>query len=263
MGRTIQDPQMADDHICSECDASFATERKLERHMRKAHNKTPTSTRTKIGVAVVAVLIVGLGAALFLTGQGSAPTTKAEGLAKLGADDDPMLGNASASVAVVEFSTPRCPSCRAFHQNQLPQIKSSYLDNGKASFHYSQFVLGYAYDKPGGIAQECAFRHEGDAGFWTLTDTLYAEQGRWDADNTADRLRTLADQEGWDADPIVTCYENRETEDAYQADLDAGDRNGVSGTPSFFVVGHDGQITAASAGDLESTIQDELARAEG
>lgn len=254
---------MPDDHECSECGQSFAIERKMERHMRTAHGKTPTSRKTKIGVAVVALMIVGLAAALFLTAQGEAPTTKAEGLAKLGADDDPMLGNASAPVAIVEFSTPRCPSCRAFHQNQLPQIKESYLDNGKASFHYSQFVLGYAYDKPGGIAQECVFRHEGDDAFWTFTDTLYAEQGRWDADNTPHKLRDLADAQGWDADPIVSCYENRETEDAYQADIDAGRDNGVSGTPSFFVVGHDGQITAASAGDLESTIEDELARAEG
>lgn len=254
---------MADDHACSECGDTFATERKLERHVLKAHGKTPTSDRTKIGIAVVAVLVVGLAAALFVTGGADDPETKEAALTQLGADDDPMLGNASAPVAVVEFSTPRCPSCRAFHQNQLPQIEQDHIETGDITFHYAQFTIGYAYDKPGGIAQECVFRHEGDDAFWTLTDTLYAEQGRWDADNTADRLRALADQEGWDADPIVSCYEDRDTEDAYQADIDAGERNGVSGTPSFFVVGHDGEITAASAGDLDQTIRDALARAEG
>lgn len=255
---------MPDDHECSECGRSFATERKMERHMRKAHGKTPTSKKTKIGVAFVALLIVGLGVALFVTGGADDPATKEAALTQLGADDDPMLGNASAPVAVVEFSTPRCPSCADFHHRQLPQIKRDHLDTGEVAFYYSQNNIGYAYDKPGGIAQECVFRHEGHDGFWTFTDTIYAELGGWDASNTAERLRDLAGQQGWDADPLVSCYENREAEDAYQRDIDAGrDNDAGPNSPFFFVVGHDGRIVRASAGDLESTIRDELARAEG
>lgn len=252
---------MASDHECPECGQDFKTDRRLRKHRSKAHGKTPMTDKRKLIYAGVGLLAVGVVAGLVLTGGGG-PDSKAAALQKLGATDDPHLGNRSAPVAVVAFETPRCPSCRAYHQRLQPQIESDYLDTGKAVLYYQQFTIGYRYDEPGGIAQECVYKHEGSDGFWTFTGTLYGEQGQWNADNTAQRLRDQAELNGWDADAVVSCYENRETQSAYSADVKAGNDNGVSGTPFFFVVGHDGKITRTSASELGQTIQQEHERAQ-
>lgn len=252
---------MAGDHECSRCGDTFPTERRRDRHMRKAHGVEPTSRKRKLAYAGVGVLAVVVVAGLLLAGGGDAPTSKGEALQKLGATDDPHMGNAAAPVAVVEFGSPRCTSCKAFHDRLLPSIRSKYLDTGEAALYYQQFIAGYRYDEPGGIAQECVHRHEGVDAFWTLTDVLYDQQGRWNEGNTASGLRDLAGQHGWDADAVATCYEDRATQSLYDGDIQSGRDNNVRGTPTFFVVGHDGETIRTSVSELDRTIQQEIDRA--
>lgn len=250
-------------HACSECGKGFKTDRKLERHMMKAHGKKPMSPTVKygaIGVALVAILAVGLVLAGGGDGgPGADAATRAENMERFDLHDDPVMGNASAPVVLVEYATPRCPSCRAVHTQLLPGLRSSYIDPGRVAYYYVQFDIGYSFDKPGGIAQECVTRHGGHQAFWNFTDLLYENQGQVNEGNVDQALRQFADGEGLDGDQLAGCYHDRATEDAWNADILSGRRNGVRGTPTFFVFGDTGEAVRTSAGDLDATIQEMLA----
>lgn len=253
---------MASDHECPECGQDFKTDRRLRKHRSKAHGKTPMTDKRKLVYAGVGLLAVGLVAGLVLTGGGGGPASKAAALEQLGATDDPHLGNESAPVAVVAFEAPSCPSCRAYEQRLFPSIKSNYIDTGKTAYYFSQYTIRRRYDEPGSVAQQCVYEHAGDEAFFTVVAEMYDRQGQLDAENTDEFLRRFSGDQGWDADAIVSCYKNRDTADDYRSDLQAGEDNGVSGTPYFFVVGHDGKITRTSASELGETIQQEYERAQ-
>lgn len=250
-------------HECSECGKSFKTDRKLERHMLKAHGKKPLGPTVKWGAAIlalIALVVVGLVLAGG-GGPGDVADTRAENMERFDANDDPLMGNASAPVVLVEFGAPACPSCRFFHTDILPDLKRNYIDTGQVAYIFSQFQL-YDFDEPGGIAQECVFRHAGDDAYWNFTDLLYRNQGDVNANNLDDVMRDFADRNGHDGEAFVDCYADRATEDAWNADILAGRRNDVSGTPTFFLFGETGEAVRVGAGDLDRTIRDMLADAE-
>lgn len=55
--------------------------------------------------------------------------------------DAPVLGEAGAKVTIIEYSDFECPFCSRFYTETLKQIKSQYVDTGKAKFVYKQFPL--------------------------------------------------------------------------------------------------------------------------
>ena len=58
---------------------------------------------------------------------------------EVSADDDAILGDKNAPVAIIEFSDYQCPFCRKFWQDTLPQLKTDYIDTGKVKLVYRDF----------------------------------------------------------------------------------------------------------------------------
>src|SRR3990167_10479500 len=57
------------------------------------------------------------------------------------ADDDPVLGNASAPVTLVEFGDFQCPFCAKFHNEARKEILNTYVETGKVKIVYRDFPL--------------------------------------------------------------------------------------------------------------------------
>lgn len=244
---------------CPHCDRTFPNGTRMEAHSRKAHGRgagNPALRRALLAVGALAVVVVL--AALVLNAP-EPPSGREANLQALGVDGDPHLGNASAPVVVVEFASPRCPSCAYFHQELLPGFRERHVDTGNVVLYYQQFTIGYAEDEPGGIAQECVHREAGSSAFFAFTHELYETQGRWDARNLDDVLRSFAQERGLSGDALAACYRDRATQALYDEDVAKGRDNGVSGTPTFFVFGQDGEAVKTGAGELEDVVQDVLA----
>src|SRR3989344_3998538 len=144
-----------------------------EHEDKKEHvNKQKSDIKNYVIVALATALIV-LGL-VWVRDSGSAPTANAP--AALGdavprappapsvpldmktlVDDDPFLGDVNAPVVMIEWSDYECPFCARFYTQTLSQIKSDYIDTGKAKFVYRDFPLGFHQQaETAALAANCA-----------------------------------------------------------------------------------------------------------
>ncbi len=145
-------------------------------------------------------------------------------------------GDANAKVKIVEYGDLRCPFCQRFFTDTEPQIISDYVNTGKASFTY----VNYAFLGPASIvaanAAECANEQ---SKFWDFHDYLYKNQPS-ESDTsiyTTDGMTKIAGQLGMDTTQFQSCLDSKKYDKVVSDDLAAGQKEGVSGTPTTFING--------------------------
>lgn len=214
----------------------------------------------------VALAVLVAGCATPAADDGSpatAPADRAANLAWFGLEDDPMLGDPDAPVVVAVFDAPKCESCALWHLHGLPDLEASRIDDGEVVLYFVQSTIGYAFDRDGGRAMECVFRHGGDdpdGSYRAFADHVYSEQREFTAENVHLFLEEHAAARGLDADVLKACYDDGETEDAVAQDWAARERTGSGGqTPVFQVFGRDGEAVKADTRTLEDAIEAALA----
>jgi protein-disulfide isomerase len=162
----------------------------------------------------------------------------------------PSVGPATAPVQIIEFSDFQCPFC--FRANPtVKQVLSTYGD--RVSLVYRHYPLpNHPNARPAAEAAACA-NEQGR--FWDYHDRLFANQNRL---GSAD-LKQHAAELGLDAKRFNDCFDSRKYESEVDADIDAGEAAGVSGTPAFFVNGR--SINGAQPFEnFKRIIDDELSR---
>ena len=68
------------------------------------------------------------------------------------------LGDKNAKNVLIEYASLSCVHCANFHNNELPEIKTNLIDNGKLKYIYKDFPL----DKPAMFASMIAHCFSGD-----------------------------------------------------------------------------------------------------
>jgi protein-disulfide isomerase len=99
--------------------------------------------------------------------------------------DDRILGAAAAPITIIEYSSLTCPHCAALHQEALPEIKKTWIAEGKARLVFRHFPLDAVALRAAAIAN-CI---EGERYFGFL-DLLFKSQKRWAKSN--DPLKALS-----------------------------------------------------------------------
>ena len=191
------------------------------------------------------------GAAVIPTalGQPSAPSIPT-GVALVSAeelvDDDPVLGNEDAPVTIVEFSDYQCPYCSRFRFETLDQIKSAYIDTGKAKFVYRDFPLSsiHPFAQKAAEASECA---DDQGKFWEYHDALFTNQ----------QLLDSADL-GLNSGDFDSCLDSGKYQQEVQKDFQDAQRAGGQGTP-YFVIGNTPLSGAQPFQNFQAAIEAELA----
>lgn len=165
-------------------------------------------------------------------------------------DGRPSKGPAGAPVQIIEFSDFECPFC--FRVNPtVDQVLSTYGDRVRLVYRHLP-LPNHPNARPAAEASACA-NEQGR--FWEYHDRLFANQSRLAA---ADLKQHAADL-GLDAAKFNSCVDSRRFQKDVDADLDAAQLLGVSGTPHFFINGR----ALSGAQPLESfkaIIDEELAR---
>jgi predicted DsbA family dithiol-disulfide isomerase len=162
----------------------------------------------------------------------------------------PVRGNPKAPVTVVEFSDFQCPYCvRA--RPTVDRVRETYGDQVRWVFRH--FPLDFhAQAEKAGEAAACA----GEQGkFWEMHDLLWANTTKL---QVAD-LKAHAASLGLDGPKFGECLDSGRYTGLVEADLEAGQGYGVSGTPAFFVNGR--PLVGAQPFDaFAQVIDDELQR---
>jgi protein-disulfide isomerase len=140
----------------------------------------------------------------------------------------PARGPADAKVTIIEFSDYQCPFCRRAE----PTVAEVLAKNeGKVRFVFRHFPLDRIHPQARGASEAAACAAE-QGKFWEYHRELFAGT---DFDRPA--LDAAAAKVGLDAAAFKDCVDTRKTQALVQADLEAGEEAGVSGTPAFFING--------------------------
>ncbi len=142
--------------------------------------------------------------------------------------DAPASGSASAPVQIVEWSDFQCPYCTRGAET-ITQVKAKYGD--KVNVVFRHFPLDFhAEARKAAEASICA-QEQGK--FWEYHDVLFRNQQAL----AVPALQAYATELGLDAAVFTECLGSGKHAPKVQADFEAGQAVGVTGTPGFFVNG--------------------------
>jgi protein-disulfide isomerase len=156
----------------------------------------------------------------------------------------PVRGDPEAKVTIVNFDDLECPYCAAMNAEFFPATMDRY--KGLVKFVYLDYPLVeiHPWAMHAAVNANCLAALDGTA-YWNYVDYLHTHgQDVNGPDNNLPKatamLDKLADQEGarenLDAAKLDACVAKQD-DSKIVAEMKAGDKVGVSATPTFFVSG--------------------------
>jgi protein-disulfide isomerase len=171
------------------------------------------------------------------------------------------LGEPGARATLVEFGDLKCPVCRAFSEDAIPQVIETQVRGGRARIEFRNFTIIDAESTPAAAAALAA----GEQGRgWDFLELFYRNQGSETAHYVTDEFLTAVARKAGVANIARWNRERRSRRILAEvaATTDEAHRLGFEGTPSFAVEGP-GTTGLEPKGFLESAgeIEDAVAAA--
>jgi protein-disulfide isomerase len=151
-----------------------------------------------------------------------------------GALPDKVLGKPDAPVTIVEYASMTCPHCAQFHNLTLPEIKTKYIDTGKARLIFREFPFDPRAEA-GFMLARCA-----DDNYFPMVDVLFKQQQNWaSVENARDALLQISKLAGFSQESFEACLTNQKLLDDVRAVQKRGASEfQVDSTPTFFINGN-------------------------
>lgn len=148
--------------------------------------------------------------------------------------EDRTLGSADAPITIIEYASLTCPHCARFHKDTYPELKSQWVDSGKARFVFRHFPLDGLALRASALS-ECL---EGER-FFGFLDLLFSNQQTWaSAGDPIAALQDLAKQAGIDEATSSACLKDDVTITRVLTQRkEAADEFDINSTPSFVING--------------------------
>ena len=156
---------------------------------------------------------------------------------KVSVDDDPVLGDKSAKVTIVEFSDYECPFCKRHFDQVYPLIKKDYIDTGKAKLVFRDYPLPF-HDPMATFeakAASCAKDQGGDSAYFKFHDAIFTKTTSNGNGLTKDQVFQFATDLGLNQANLKSCAESDKYDAEVKKDVTDGGAAGVSGTPTFII----------------------------
>lgn len=216
------------------------------RHYRRRRNRR---------IAALLVILAIAGSVIYLFAQFSGtPQTDSQKLAYLTIQStDPVEGSSSAPVTIFEYGEFQCPSCGFWFKTEEQKVVQNLIDTDKAKLVWRDFDY-YGADS---FQASYAARAAGEQGkFYQYYNILFSNQGTinsgWASKNN---LIGFAMQLGLDMTRFNQDFNSGKYISIVDNNKSTGQKLGVNGTPTFFIVGAKGQIITISGGQPYSVFQ--------
>ena len=172
--------------------------------------------------------------------QGSVDMAK---LLEPGALPEMVLGKDDAPVTIVEYASMTCPHCAHFHATTLPELKTKYIDTGKARLIFREFPFDPRAEA-GFMLARCSKDN-----YFPMIDVLFKQQQNWAAvENAKDALLQISKLAGFSQESFEACLTDQKLLDDVRAVQKRGaEEFKVDSTPTFFINGntYKGALTIA------------------
>ena len=152
---------------------------------------------------------------------------------KPGTLPDNILGDAGAPVTIVEYASMSCPHCARFHKSVFPDLKTKYIDTGKARLIFREFPLNAPAQTVGMLA-----RCVGPVRYFAFVGTMFERQDEWlTNDDFLGKVQGLSKQMGFTDESFQKCITDPALLKGINDSSERGTKFGVHSTPTFFVNG--------------------------
>lgn len=154
-------------------------------------------------------------------------------LLKPGALPDKQLGKDDAKVTIVEYASMTCPHCAHFAETTFPDLKTKYIDTGKARYILREFPFDPSAEA-GFMLARCAKDN-----YFPMVDVLFKQQANWvGVSNTKDALLQISKLAGFTQESFEACLTDQKLLDDVRAVQKRGANEfKVDSTPTFFING--------------------------
>lgn len=179
------------------------------------------------------------------------------------AENGYRMGNPDAPVKLLEYASITCHVCAEFSETAHAELVNDFVKSGQVSWEYRPYPI---FPTDPGLFM--LLRCQGPGPFFGLAEQLYATQREWVQRSQganaqqieslpigqrpaawvqATQLDQFFRQRGLPQGRMDQCLANQEELQRLVRSKELGDREGVTGTPSFFINGERVQVTAWSA----------------
>ena len=197
-------------------------------------------------------IIVGVILGVYLTNNFALNSINEQSLltkSQLIKNDSPTIGFTNAQISIVEFGDYQCTFCYKFHQNTLNDIKTEYIDTGKANYVYRDFPLNGASSI---LAAEATYCANEQGKYWEYHNILY---NNWAGENTGwintDSLEGFGAEINLNISEFNRCLNTHKYYQMIIENENYAKQIGINATPTFLIFDNDKLIRIIGAQQLK------------
>jgi protein-disulfide isomerase len=201
------------------------------------NNPNPQSNQSQIAGAIIVAGLIIAGAILLNGNDGTRTQANTESGNKMEpatldarpiSAEDHIVGNPKAKTIILEYSDLDCPFCKNFHMT----MKQVVANNDDVAWVYRHYPIPQLHPDAAKKAEatECAWEQGGNDAFWAFADKLFETK------YSLSELSSVARGLGLNVDAFNSCLASGKYAAKVQGDVTDGQKMGVNGTPSSFIL---------------------------
>lgn len=205
--------------------------------------------------AVVLALIVIIAVALMFafgqkgssnesstTAPANTATKTSSNYKKINTDGQPMMGEDSAPVTLIEFGDYKCPACKYFDENIQPELVKKYVDKGDLKMYFINTPFHGEESLIGANAAEYIWKNEPKK-YWDFHNALFKAQPntqdstttKWLTNDVVKKAAQTAKVS--DVDGTVKAGDKLSQKTAVEKDINLYQKYMVQQTPTIIING--------------------------
>lgn len=206
--------------------------KEVQRNEVKSMRRKESQKRWMLWGGVALILIVGLYGVTRLAGGGPVEGQPELLVGEISATDW-SYGNEDAPVHILEYSDFQCPACKQFYP-VVRQLEEAFPQDVLVTYRHYPLRQIHPNAQLAGQAAEAA----GIQGkFWEMHDRLFDTQSMWENGGSRVHFIDLATELELDIDKFKGDMGSSELKDIVNNNYNSAIKNGLTGTPSFFING--------------------------